>query len=97
MPGLAFGLVSGLIYAFLVAGWAVYFIPRWLRRHDELSAARSVEKFDHAMRILSGRTPDLVPAQRSRPRPVPVSPVAMRRRRVLAGLLLATVLTGHQQ
>ena len=87
--GLAFRLVgSGVIYAFLVVGWAGYFIPRWLRRHDELSAARSVEKFDRAMHILSGRDP--VPAQRSRARRPAVSPVAMRRRRVLAGLLLAT-------
>jgi len=77
-----------VIYAFLVVGWAVYFIPRWLRRHEELSAARSVEKFDRAMHILSGRDP--VPAQRSRARRPTVSPVAMRRRRVLAGLLLAT-------
>lgn len=84
---------SGVIYAFLVVGWALYFIPRWLRRHDELSAARSVEKFDRAMHVLSGRTPAPVPAQRSRPRRPSVSPVAMRRRRVLSGLLLATVLT----
>lgn len=107
---------SGVIYAVLVVLWAAYFIPRWLRRHDELSEARSVEKFDRAMRILSRRdpvgdrryvvmpprpvdaagslrTPGQVPAQRSRPRPPAVSPVAMRRRRVLAGMLLATVLT----
>ena len=41
--------------------WAAYFIPRWLRRHEELSESRSVEKFDHAMRILSrreSRSPD---------------------------------------
>lgn len=107
---------SGVIYAVLVVLWALYFIPRWLRRHDELSAARSVEKFDRAMRILSRRdpvgdqrfvvmpprpldaagprTPGSLPAQRSRPRQPAVSPVAMRRRRVLAGLILATVLTG---
>jgi hypothetical protein len=37
--------------------WALYFIPRWLRRHEELSESRSVEKFDNAMRILSRREP----------------------------------------
>ena len=110
---------SGLIYAVIIVMWAAYFIPRWLRRHEELSEARSVERFDHAMRILSRSKPigdkgyamstprppqptghdgdirgtGAVPAQRSRPRPAAVSPVAMRRRRVLAGLLLATLVS----
>ena len=44
--------------------WAAYFIPRWLRRHEELSESRSVEKFDHAMRILSRRDADPGPALR---------------------------------
>jgi hypothetical protein len=48
---------SGLIYAAIIVMWALYFIPRWLRRHEELSESRSVEKFDHAMRILSRRDP----------------------------------------
>lgn len=48
---------SGVIYAVLVAMWAAYFIPRWLRRHEELSESRSVERFDRAMRILSRREP----------------------------------------
>lgn len=97
---------SGLIYAAIIVMWAAYFIPRWLRRHEELSESRSVEKFDRAMRILSRRepTPDRryvvmpprpVPAQRTRTRttrPVRRS-VAIRRRRVLAGLLLTTLVT----
>jgi len=53
---------SGLIYAALIVLWAIYFIPRWLHRHDQLSESRSVEKFDHAMRILSRRDP--MPDQR---------------------------------
>jgi hypothetical protein len=48
---------SGLIYAVIIVMWAAYFIPRWLRRHEELSESRSVERFDHAMRILSRRDP----------------------------------------
>jgi hypothetical protein len=48
---------SGLIYAAIIVMWALYFIPRWLRRHEELSESRSVEKFDRAMRILSRREP----------------------------------------
>ena len=103
---------SGLLYAGLIVIWGVYFIPRWLRRHDELSESRSIEKFDNAMRILSRReaTPDKryvvmpprpaeasVASSRRRPaartsRPVaPVSRVTFRRRRILAGLLLVTL------
>ena len=48
---------SGLIYALLIGMWAVYFIPRWLRRHEELSESRSIERFDRAMRILSRKDP----------------------------------------
>ena len=98
--------------------WAVYFIPRWLRRHEELSESRSIERFDRAMRILSRKdpTPDRRyvvmpprpaerrparavhrPSRRAPGRPAPArsrraTSVAVRRRRVLAGLLLVTVL-----
>ena len=96
---------SGLIYAVIIGMWAAYFIPRWLRRHEELSESRSVERFDQAMRILSRRDPmpdqrrivmpprpqaAAVPAQRSRPRQAVRASVAVRRRRALAGLLLTT-------
>ncbi len=105
---------SGIIYAVIIVMWAAYFIPRWLRRHEELSETRSVEKFDQAMRILSRReaTPDRrqvvmpprpaapratlpartpLPAQRGASvRPRRASRAAVRRRRVLAGLLLST-------
>jgi hypothetical protein len=118
---------SGLIYAAIIVMWALYFIPRWLRRHEELSESRSVEKFDHAMRILSRREP--TPDQRyivmpPKPAPAPSVPaarsansqprasaratarppesaerraaqartsIAIRRRRVLAGLVLLTL------
>lgn len=101
---------SGLIYAVIIVMWAAYFIPRWLRRHEELSESRSVERFDRAMRILSRRepTPDRryvvmpprpeparrsVPAQRSRAGQRTRGSVAVGRRRVLAALLLATLVT----
>lgn len=104
---------SGIIYAVIIVMWAAYFIPRWLRRHDELSATRSVEKFDQAMRILSRRdpTPDrryvvMPPRPDAPPRTLPArSPIptqrmaarragriTLRRRRILAGLLLSTLL-----
>ena len=108
---------SGIIYAIIIGIWAAYFIPRWLKRHEELSESRSVEKFEHAMRILSRRetTPDKryivmpprpdaprnslparsrVPAQRSAPARRRVGAAALRRRRILAGLLLVSLLAG---
>jgi hypothetical protein len=117
---------SGLIYAAIIVMWALYFIPRWLRRHEELSESRSVEKFDHAMRILSRREP--TPDQRyivMPPKPEPTaaaapgatarsgqrpaartseqgsplgrpsqgrSSMALRRRRVLAALVVLTAI-----
>jgi hypothetical protein len=101
---------SGLIYAVIIGMWAAYFIPRWLRRHEELSEARSVEKFDQAMRILSRKeaTPDqryvVMPPRPDQPQRAaapsrrgtrrPSRSVAIRRRRVLAGLLLTTLVVG---
>lgn len=89
-----------MIYAALLVGWGMYFVPRWVRRHEELSEARSVERFSRAMRILSRRPPtpdqryvvmppraDHQPRARSRR----VAPLAMRRRRILAGLVLTTL------
>jgi hypothetical protein len=108
---------SGIIYAVIIVMWAAYFIPRWLKRHEELSESRSVEKFDHAMRILSRKdaTPDqrevVMPRRPAAPKrtlpartPLPSQgatvrrtrrgrrPIsaAVRRRRILAGLLLST-------
>ncbi|MGZ4596594.1 MAG: divisome protein SepX/GlpR [Actinomycetes bacterium] len=104
---------SGLIYAAIIVMWALYFIPRWLRRHEELSESRSVEKFDRAMRVLSRREPTAdqrqvvmpprpssatapVVSSRTRPRPPALTrrerSLAIRRRRVLAGLVLLTLL-----
>jgi len=48
---------SGVIYAILLVGWGLYFVPRWVRRHEEMSEARSVERFSQTMRILARRTP----------------------------------------
>ncbi len=46
---------SGLIYAVIVALWAVVLVPMWLRRHDEVTESRSVDRFQGAMRTLSRR------------------------------------------
>lgn len=108
---------SGIIYAVIIVMWAAYFIPRWLKRHEELSESRSVEKFDAAMRILSRKdpTPDrrqvVMPRRPEAPTrtlparsPLPATPrsagrvrrplsPAVRRRRILAGLVLTTLVT----
>ena len=110
---------SGIIYAVIIVMWAAYFIPRWLKRHEELSESRSVEKFDHAMRILSRKdaTPDqrqvVMPRRPAAPQrtlpartPLPTqrtvaarrtrrpTSASVRRRRILAGLLLSTLVAG---
>jgi hypothetical protein len=98
---------SGLIYAVIVGLWAVVLVPMWLRRHDEASESRSVDRFEGAMRTLSRRSGSadrrevLVPRRASvalRPDGVPApdarAVAAARRRRTslaLLGLLLVTV------
>ena len=97
---------SGVIYAILLIGWGLYFVPRWVRRHEEMSEARSVERFSRAMRILSRRaaTPDqryVVMPRRPEQERAPrarrsrrAASLAVRRRRILGGLLLTTVVVG---
>jgi hypothetical protein len=53
---------SGLIYAVIVVLWAVVLVPMWLRRHDEATETRSMDRFQGAMHILSRR-----PASAERP------------------------------
>lgn len=50
---------TGLIYVAIVAAWAAYLVPMWLRRHDEASRAKSVERYSSAMRVLARQTDDL--------------------------------------
>ncbi|MFZ5852780.1 MAG: hypothetical protein ACOYY2_15565 [Actinomycetota bacterium] len=52
--------MSGLIYAGIIAVWAVVLIPMFLRRHEG-SESRSVDRFTTAMRLLRR------PGMRSRP------------------------------
>jgi hypothetical protein len=48
--------VSAVIYAAIVVMWAVVLVPMWLRRHDDKTESRSVDRFSTAMRTLSRRT-----------------------------------------
>jgi hypothetical protein len=46
---------SGLIYAVIVGAWAVYLVPTWLRREEELNAARQTARFAGAIKVLAHR------------------------------------------
>jgi len=85
---------TGLIYAAIVAAWAAYLVPLWLRRHDEAAASRSVDRFSEAMRVLERRRsaylrPGAEPVEPNVYQPSYPSP-ATRRRRTLVVLLAVT-------
>ena len=46
---------SGLIYATIIVLWAAVLVPMWLRRHDDVTESRSIDRFQGAMRTLSRR------------------------------------------
>jgi hypothetical protein len=57
-------VLTGVIYGAIVVAWAAYLVPLALRRHDEASRSRSIERFSSAMRVLArrGSGPDLAAA-----------------------------------
>ncbi|MGH3463405.1 MAG: divisome protein SepX/GlpR [Kribbellaceae bacterium] len=72
---------TGLIYVAIVAAWAAYLVPMWLRRHDEMSRLRSMERYSSAMRVLSrqadGERPKYVVRRGDEP-PRVIAPAAKR-------------------
>ncbi len=66
---------TGLIYGAIVVVWAAFLLPWALRRYDEASRARSVEKFSTAMRVL-GRRDGREPATLAAPRGLADQPAA---------------------
>ncbi|MBS2962648.1 hypothetical protein KGA66_06295 [Actinocrinis puniceicyclus] len=44
---------SGVIYAIIVGAWAVYLVPMWLRREDELNRARQTQRYAAAIKVLA--------------------------------------------
>ncbi|PZF83936.1 divisome protein SepX/GlpR [Jiangella anatolica] len=46
---------SGLIYAAIVAAWAAFLVPRWVRRNEEVERAREVDQ-ERGVRVLSRRS-----------------------------------------
>lgn len=43
---------SSLVFVAVVAIWAAWFVPHWIRRREHLSTARSIDRFSAAMRVL---------------------------------------------
>ncbi|MCU1592321.1 MAG: hypothetical protein JWP11_3577 [Frankiales bacterium] len=84
---------SGLILLVIVGAWLAVLLPMALRSHDASSSLSSVDRFNDAMRVLSRREQTgrgsvrsfVLPARPEQPRPV--VPLAVRRRRVLLGLV----------
>jgi len=67
---------NGLIYLVIVAAWAAYLIPLWLRHQDDLNDACRRERLASAMRVLARRTqPALEQRYLLRPRSAPPVPV----------------------
>jgi hypothetical protein len=48
---------SGLLFLVIIAIWAAYLLQHWIRRREHLVAARSIDRFSEAMRVLERRTP----------------------------------------
>ncbi|MBC7596345.1 MAG: hypothetical protein H7288_20855 [Kineosporiaceae bacterium] len=46
---------NGLIFAFVVALWAAYFVPLAVRRYDEASKSGSIDKFSSLSRVIAHR------------------------------------------
>lgn len=96
--------MSGIIFVVLAVGWAVYLLPKALKRNDDLDQSRPVEEFSSAVRILGRGVAQKVAGPKVSPADEPAVPVetvrtvtreaarsaAKRRRRVLA-LLLSTL------
>lgn len=69
---------SGLIYAAIVAAWAAFLVPKWVRRNEEVEQARSAD-VERGVRVLSRRSgPGQAPhgAVAVPPQPVPSAPTA---------------------
>ncbi len=66
---------SSVIFLVVLGLWAAYLVPHWLRRREDLSASRSVDRFSAAMRVLSRRpAPEELP-DRPRATPFVLAPV----------------------
>ena len=75
---------SGLLFLVIIAIWAAYLLQHWIRRREHLVAARSIDRFSDAMRVLERRTPlDESGTTVSAPRSYAVSPARPSRAEVV--------------
>lgn len=101
--------LSGFLYVAIVVGWAVYLVPFALKRYDEATRNRSIDRFSSAMRVLGRRdgedggvvarstTVEVAALRTAAPRAATrtaAKVAARRRRRVLLTLLFLTAVTG---
>jgi len=100
---------NGLIFAFVVALWAAYFVPLAVRRYDEASKSGSIEKFSSMSRVIHHKSPEVVvetaqpasgPGVATTRAPVPSKArasarlAARRRRRTLITLFMLAAIVG---
>jgi membrane protein implicated in regulation of membrane protease activity len=67
---------GSLIFVIIVAIWAAYLLQHWVRRQENTAAARSVDRFSKAMRVLE-RTPAVTEADAPAPHSHVGSPVRL--------------------
>lgn len=48
---------SSLIFVVIVAGWAAYLVPAWVRRREQLAAGRTQDRHSSGSRVLEPRRP----------------------------------------
>ena len=90
---------SGLILLVIVAAWLAVLVPMAVRSHDSSTSLSSVDRFNDAMRVLSRREQQGRGGARSFVMPArpgesaPALPLAVRRRRVLIGLVASALLS----
>ena len=72
MPTVVAVQPSSLVFVAVVAIWAAWFVPHWIRRREHLSTARSVDRFSEAMRVLDRE--GAVPLRVRRPESVSAVP-----------------------
>ena len=75
--------LSGIIFAALALGWAVYLIPKALQHTDEVGVPRAVETFSQRMRVIGGARPAEAPQTPAAEAPVAQSPAVQQPVRAL--------------
>jgi hypothetical protein len=65
---------SGLIYAAIVAGWAAFLVPRWVRRNEEIDQAREADAVRGTRILGQSESPARGARTQARHEPLPVIP-----------------------